>query len=194
MHILCCIVPIKQKQHTLRRYKKMKKIGFLLAGLLFTLALCSLLTVRIVKTVQFEKGCTQYLKRAADANTIELAKQELEKAINYAESHDLTHGTVSIFIQQPANDIGYWYTNMVACYDELENVSEESTQLEKTNILMKLRESLTDETDNGINVTCPNGLDVYPKNATYFWIGIILVLLSSIFYTTAFIAWYNDWD
>lgn len=47
-------------------------------------------TTRIVKSVQFELNCTQYLKRAADANTVELAKEELSKAISYAEQNNLT--------------------------------------------------------------------------------------------------------
>ena len=39
-----------------------------------TLVFCAWSTVRIVKAVQFDMNCTQYIKRAADANTVELAK------------------------------------------------------------------------------------------------------------------------
>ena len=44
--------------------------------------------VRIVKYVQFDNNCTQYLKRAADANTVERAKEELEKqSIDHQEQY-----------------------------------------------------------------------------------------------------------
>ena len=130
-------------------------------------------TVRIVKLVQFETGCTQYIKRAADANTVETAKEELEKAISYAEENNLNDGVVSIFLHQPKNDIGYWYQNMQEAYAELENLPEDTTSLEKTNVLMKLRETLTDEGSEGVEVTFPEGIELYPNNIIYFWWGLI---------------------
>ncbi len=60
-------------------------------------------TVRIVKAVQFDTNCAQYIKRAADSNTVETAKEELAKAISYAEENNLTEGIVSIFLNQPKN-------------------------------------------------------------------------------------------
>ncbi len=129
--------------------------------------------MRIVKYVQFNLNCTQNLKRAADANTVERAKEELGKAIFYAEKNNLTEGVVSIFLHQPKNDVGYWYQNMIESYDELENLPEDATSLEKTNVLMKLRETLTDETESGVSVTIPNGISIYPRNVAYFWWGLL---------------------
>lgn len=129
--------------------------------------------VRIVKYVQFETNCTQYLKRAADASSVETAKEQLGRAISYAESQDLTEGVVSIFLHQPKNDIGYWYRNMTEAYTELENLPEDASQLEKTNVLMKLRETLTDQSDSGTSVTVPSGISIYPNNVAYFWWGLI---------------------
>ena len=151
-----------------RKLKKARK-KMMVFAIITTIVSCAWSTVRTVKEVQFEINCTQYLKRAADANTVERAKEELEKAISYAEKNNLTEGVVSIFFHQPKNDIGYWYQNMTETYDELENLPEDATSLEKTNVLMKLRETLTDETDSGVSVTIPNGISIYPRNVAYFW-------------------------
>lgn len=146
-------------------------------AIIATLIFCAWSTVRIVKAVQFDMNCTQYIKRAADANTVELAKEELAKAISYAEKNNLKEGVVSIFFHQPKNDVGYWYKNMSEAYAELENLPENATSLEKTNVLMKLRESLTDDKKSGVSVTMPEGISIYPRNIAYFLWGS----LSSIF-------------
>ena len=150
---------------------------FMVFAIIATIVFGAWVTVRSVKDVQFSMNCTQYIKRAADANTVETAKEELSKAISYAEENNLTEGVVSIFFHQPKNDIGYWYKNMTESYSELENLSEDATSLEKTNVLMKLRETLTDETEKGVSVTVPGGISIYPSNILYFWWG----LLSGIF-------------
>jgi len=134
--------------------------------------------VRIYKGIQFDHQCEAYLKRAADANTVEIAKDNLAKAIEYAEENNLTKGIVSVFFHNPANDIGFWYDNMKACYAELDNLSEDATSLEKTNMLMKLRESLVD-TGESTSVTVPEGITVYPNNVIYFiwgWLSFIVAL------------------
>lgn len=141
---------------------------------------------RCVKDYRFDTGCAQYLKRAADANSIEIAKKELKQAISYAEEHNLTEGVVSIFFKQPENDVGFWYENMKASYEELESLPDNTSSLEKTNVLMKLRESLTDSSENGTSVTIPNGISIYPNNVAYFW-WITISFISAIFF---WIAWY----
>lgn len=155
---------------------------FFVFAIIFTVLFLAVATVATVKGIVFDMNCTQYIKRAADANTVELAMDELEKAISYAEEEDLTEGIVSIFLHQPQNDIGFWYNNMKEAYSELENLPEDATPLERTNVLMKLRESLTDETDSCIVVTMPSGIELYPYNAMYFWISCISVILAIIFW------------
>ena len=103
---------------------------FLILAIVFTLVFCGWATVRIVKNVQFNLSCEAYLKRAADANTVDLAKTELKKALNYMDENDLTEGIVSIFLKNPANDIEFWYNNITAAYEELQNLSEEATALD----------------------------------------------------------------
>lgn len=172
----------------------MTKKTFLAFAVIFTLLFTAWGSIRIVKSVSFSTNCTQYLKRAADANSVEMAKEELEKAIFYAESKNLTHGRVSIFLNQPVNDIGYWYENMKVSYEELENLPDDSSPLEKTNVLMKLRETLTDSSDGSLVVTMPMGISIYPYNVSYFWWGIISSIGAILFWILLLIAYVEDWD
>ena len=162
---------------------------FLILAILFTLLFCVWATVRIVKYVQFSLDCQAYLKRAADANTVELAKGELAKALDYAERNGMTDGIVSVFLKNPANDIGFWYGNMKAGYDEMDNLPDDASSLEKTNVLMKLRESLTDrDTSGGTKVVVPMGIEIHPNNALYFWWSALSCAALCIFWTLFSIA------
>ena len=81
--------------------------------------LVALGVLRAAWCISFEMHCDQYLKRAADANTVELAKANLAKALKYIENNNLTDGVVSVFLKQPKNDIGFWYSNLKSSLDEL---------------------------------------------------------------------------
>lgn len=167
---------------------------FMAFAIIATIVFGAWATVRIVKGVQFDMNCTQYIKRAADANTIELAKEELAKAISYAEENNLTEGVVSIFLHQPSNDVGYWYKNMTEAYTELEKLPEDASSLEKTNVLMKLRETLTDEKESGVSVTVPDGISIYPSNVLYFWWGTLSSIFCFGLWIMVLVAWMEYWD
>ena len=111
-------------------------------GFVVTIVLISSLGVFgivIVKNVQLKQNCTGYLKRAADANSVEMAKSQLEKALKYIEENNLTAGYTSVLWKTPDEDIEFWYNNIKTIYDELSKVDENTSSLEKSNILMKLR-------------------------------------------------------
>lgn len=118
----------------------------------------------IVQSVTLNQNCTGYLKRAANANTVEIAKQELRTAIKYLEENNLTSGYTSILWKTPDEDIEFWYNNLKASEMELSKVDSTTSSLEKTNILMKLRETLIDNGDKGDRLTIPAGLYKYPYN------------------------------
>jgi len=134
------------------------------------------IAMMIIKNIDFSINCKQYLKRAADANSVELALVNLNIAIKYLEDNNLTNGVVSIFLRQPKNDIGFWYNNLVSCRNELDKVNLETTALEKTNILMKLRETLLDVKETGSYVTHPGDIAVYPHNKLFFWVIFICII------------------
>lgn len=123
--------------------------------------------------LQFNWACEEYLKRAADASDIKIASNELNKAIDYIEKNNLTKGYTSIFVNTPEDDINFWYKNIKQAKLTLDLVNHKSSELEKTNILIKLRETLTDQNGNKIYVTVPQGISAYPYNKL---IGITLLL------------------
>ena len=83
------------------------------------------------------------MERASNANTIETAIEELNSSIGYLEENKLTTGYTSVFYRTPDEDISFFYKNLVDSRDELMKVDSTTTQLERTNLLMKLRETLT---------------------------------------------------
>lgn len=140
-----------------------------IATVLAILAL-AIFATRITKNVSMNQNCTGYLKRAADANTVETAKEQLQKSIQYLESNNLTKGYTSVLWQTPDEDIEFWYKNLKASESELMKVDSTTSSMEKTNLLMKLRETLL---DNGDKLTVPNGLSRYPNNGMW---GILTCL------------------
>jgi len=165
----------------------------LIPAIIFTLVFGAWAAARIIHSVNFSFNCSAYLKRAAEANTVEMAKVELAKAIEYAEQNNLTEGTVSVFLKNPANDIGFWYNNLKAAHAELESLPEEATPLERTNVLMKLRESLTDRSSSdGTKVVHPEGISIYPQNVLYFWWGLISMIALCLSWTLFGLRVYQD--
>jgi len=147
----------------------------------FTTLFILYIIVSIVFAILFQIGCTDRLKRAADSNTIELAKEELTAAISYLEEMNFTKGYTkgytSVLYKTPDEDIGFWYKNLNSSLNELKNVNPEASQLEKSNILLKLRETILDNSPNGISVTSPAGISKYPFNtffALWGWLSCIV--------------------
>lgn len=144
-----------------------------------TLAFIVWATFRIVFGMTFDIDCGGHLKNAADANTIKLAQQELEIALKYIEGHNLTKGNTGVVFHYPQNDVGFWYKNLKSSHEQLAKISESTTplsQIEETNALMKLRETLVDHKESGDVVTCPSGIAVFPYNALFLiwgWVSLL---------------------
>ena len=127
---------------------------------------------RIYSNIILKQNVTGHLKRAADSNSIELALSELSTVLNYVESNGLTEGYTSVLYNTPDEDLTFWYENIKSSKIELEN-SRQSSTLEKTNVLLKLRESLVDGGEKGVRVTFPKGLAVFPHNKL---LSVILII------------------
>lgn len=148
----------------------------ILATLALVFALCVTGAV-IVKKVSFKQECSGHLKRAADANSVELAKAELKTALDYIEANGWTHGYTSIIYKTPDEDISFWYQNLKVSYDQIAALDSTSTTLEKSNTLMKLRETLLDTGSEGkVEVTYPSGLAYYPSNFMWALMRVLMVL------------------
>lgn len=133
----------------------------LILGVVMTLGWGSTL---IVRGIQFDRGAEGYLKRAADANTVELAETQLRIALDYIEAKELTSGYTSVIYRTPDEDVGFWYTNLKTSLEELQELDSTSTMLERSNMLMKLRETLMDDGGSGAIITTPPGISLFPMN------------------------------
>lgn len=149
-------------------------------SILLTVALLIFWAVVIVKSIQFNRNCEGNLKRAADANTIEIAKKELRTALDYIEKNNLTHGYTSAIYETPDEDLGFWYNNLKTSYSELDSLKAEAQPMEKSNMLMKLRETLIDHGDKGDDVTVPDGISRYPDNMAFGLLQITLLIACAV--------------
>lgn len=124
-------------------------------------------TVTVIQNIQFQQDCSGYLKQAADANSVELALERLNKAIEYIEKNKLTAGYTSILWKTEDDNVEFWYRNLKTCQQEL-NDAIDAPQFEKTNVLMKVRESLTDnDGEQGTVLNLPKGISRYPSNSGF---------------------------
>lgn len=142
------------------------------AGVILILVFLAWGAAITVNYITFGIDCEGHIKRAADANTVELATQEMRTVVSYLESHGMTSGYTSVVYRTPDEDVGFWYQNLKSSLDELEMVSPQATQLEKSNLLMKLRETLLDEGQT-VSVTSPGGISIFPNNTAYAFWGIL---------------------
>lgn len=133
-------------------------------------------TITVIKSIRFNQDCKGYLKQTADANSVELALERLNKAIDYVEANNLTSGYTSIIYRTEDENIEFWYNNLLTCKQELTECIE-SSQFEKTNVLMKVRESLTDQSEKGTVITCPPGLSRYPNNKMFAFVNFFSLLI-----------------
>ena len=137
-----------------------------------------------VKKVQFSQDCAGYLEQAADANTPEIALERLNLALEYIERNNLTYGYTSVLWRTEDENIGFWYNNLKACKSELESCLN-GTQLEKSNVLMKLRESLTENSNSSTLLTIPEGISRYPNNFTwgiFGWFSVFAFIAGAVWF------------
>lgn len=161
---------------------KLTKIFFALLTI-SVISFSSFVGTEIYLATNFKKNCSQYIEMAARSTTVELAKENLGKAISFAEEHNITSGNSSLFVKYPGNDIGFWYKNLVETYSSLEKLGSDSA-LENSNVLMKI-ESLIEKTDDGQKAIYPDSIYEYPYQTLLFGWGILSVILF-IFFLFAF--------
>lgn len=153
----------------------MKSMNKIFIGVLLMTISLSILGFRAYKSVILKQNVTGHLKRAGDANTLDLAKEELNYVINYLQQNHLTEGYTSVLWKTPDEDVSFWYRNLMASKKELDNYTGNSS-LEKTNLLMKLRETLVDEGEK-TKVTVPPGLSVFPNNKLWAALSLFALLI-----------------
>lgn len=152
----------------------MKYISWI--ALVASLIICGIITV---KSITFDINCGDYLKRAADSNTVELAADNLKIALDYIEANGMTSGYTSVVYKSPDEDVAFWYTNIKESYEELISLDENATNVERTNLLMKLRETLLDQKEKGESLTLPNAISCFPNNTLWAilkWLCVAMLI------------------
>lgn len=141
--------------------------------------------IAIFNAIQMDANCISYFSMAADANSVDLAEKHLTTGIEYLEKHNLTSGHTNFIIYKPTNDIGFWYDNLKSAQAQLQQLKakEDLTELEESNALMKLRETLLDEG----SVTHPSMISFYPNHIG--WI-IAMALIWILWGLGIFLGWY----
>lgn len=154
----------------------MKKVLFIILAIICFISPFFCWIPSIIKDFQFSANCGNYLELSADANSIEIAEKQLTKAIDYLEENNLTSGNTKIFLYYPKNDIGIWYDNLKTAQTQLRSMldREKITELEESNMLMKLRETILN--DNG-TLTHPKGISLHPNYTVMFLLNTTLWLL-----------------
>jgi len=180
-----------------RKYTKPSraKVGLTAAflGLLMMVPGVILGVYEFVASVRWEQNVAGHLKRAADANTVELALQEIRTANKYLADHGIKEGTTGVIYSTPHEDVGFWVQNLqmcefeltIACAKDGETIGfskvKGATQAEKDMVLLKLRQTLLDHTNaKGEAVTQPHNIYLYPHNTLFFvldWTLYPLILL-----------------
>ena len=151
-----------------------KGLTYILIGLILP---CTL----IVKGVQFTQDCKGYLEQCSNANSVEMALDRLDRAVRYLERNDLTTGYTSILWKTEDENIGFWYENLQTCRQELIKALD-ATQLEQTNVLMRVRESLVKNGEKGEFLIIPDGIVKYPHNLGYaigLWLSLFLIVIGA---------------
>lgn len=136
-----------------------------------------LLIGEIVLNIQYDRKVTNELQLAANASTVEIAIEKMDLALEEIEKRDLTEGYTSIFYRTPDEDIGYWYDNLKTALDELKEITPEDNKLLRSNMLLKLRETILYYSQNGSYVQQPSGIHKYPYNKAWFLAYMISIVL-----------------
>ena len=105
----------------------------------------------------------------------------------------MTSGTTQVIIPSPSKDIGFWYRNVKACYDDLQRVNESDRQRNEVvnTSLLKLRESLLDHGNQGEVITVPPDIHNYPAVGGMFVLMIVGIICAVVGFLVAALGEYH---
>ena len=148
-----------------------------MVAILFTLALIAIVIGLVVKGHEWSRNVEGYLKLAADAPNAEKAEQFIDRALAGIEARGISSGSSALIFHNPDADVGVWLGQLRSAKSVLTDLRGRGAGgLEETNALMKFRETLLDDEENGTIVTCPPHMSVFPNQALWAWLlGVSLV-------------------
>lgn len=127
---------------------------------------------RIQRAYICYKNLIGYLDNYVKAGTVEVAKENLSMAIEGLEKLGLTNGQISIFLNDPTENLDLYYRNLKKAEEALEKSMEYNIK-DQMITLGKQQNALGDH--------YPSGISIYPLNLICFWWCVIS--LGGIFYS-----------
>lgn len=132
----------------------------------------------IIMAQNFEDTHGRLLRRAATAQTAEVALSSLDQALRGLEADGLTHGNTAFFRARRETDIGLWYQGLRSARTELQTAlasspaSEASQQL----ALRRFHDRLAYGGPEGTVLIMPESIACHPWNRALLGILFALVL------------------
>lgn len=146
-------------------------------AVLFTMLLIITIMWHVNIWYSFNHDISNWLKLAGDAPTVERANEFLTMATKNIVHKGLTSGNSAFIFRNPDADLGIWYSQVTGARATLQSIINRSasdpesvSQLERDNALMKIREVLLDEGENGTKVTTPPNMSLYPFQWLFFFL------------------------
>ena len=154
------------------------KPWFLTLAIILTALFGLSIFARCTVITSFDKNCTEYLEKATEVNSVDLAKENLKEALSH----------VSILEKEEANnnEISYWYKNLKSSYEELESLPNDLSSLEEHLVLARL--------GSEIDTNVPEEVKLYPYgNFSYLLCAITFGIGAIIFWICFFVSTFY-WD
>lgn len=149
-------------------------------AIFFTLVFLAWGGTRAVLDIVFERDIGSALKKAASADSVELAARNLGIALKKLEAKEDAAGFTSLFQGAADEDVGSWCNELEAALWELQAIKPKASRLERRNALLTLRGILLNNTEGIVHVMVPPGISVFPHNmlyATWGWSSFIFSVL-----------------
>lgn len=124
---------------------------------------------RIAYGIEFDQGIENYISQAASSPNPAVAIERLDIAIKEIQTRHLTSGNTGVFFTYPNNDVGFWYQRLVDSRKILSDLPKSDSQLEISNTMMRVHESLTGSNKEGTYIRSPDGISIHPYNTGFFW-------------------------
>lgn len=146
----------------------MKITKNMLFGFLFAISLISLVAwgiTRACRGIAFYNDIEGYLKNYERAGSVKRAEESLSAALEALEARGLTKGQISVFFQNPEENITLWYDNLKESREVLREALKKDA-FEQASILRDQKVAWDNNADY-----IPLGISIYPYNRAFFWWG-----------------------
>lgn len=136
----------------------------LLAAAVFLISGTAATTTNIVADYHFDRDIGSHLKKAADSPTVGEAANQMDAALSAIEEQDLTGGNSAFIFKTEETSVETWYRQLKQVQTDLHDLPDDASPLERSNVLIKVRETILDSGSDGDYLTLPPYITVYPNH------------------------------